>query len=181
VGPNTVLRGGFGIFYDAFPAVVGDQFMTNLPGLVNVRITDTPWADTTSAASPYVQGAASAAAIMSGFNSGASYDTLKAALGSQFRTPAFHNQIGTFHTPYYEQWSFGVQQALMGDKASISLGYVGNHGVHIPIYNEGLNAFGDPGLGLPAHAPTPIFTAVSITLRAAYQTTTVSRRPIASA
>ena len=48
----------------------------------------------------------------------------------------------------------------MGDKASISLGYVGNHGVHIPIYNEGLNAFGDPGLGLPATAPTSIFTAV---------------------
>ncbi len=40
LGPNTVFRGGFGIFIDAFPAVVGDQFMTNLPGLVEVRINE---------------------------------------------------------------------------------------------------------------------------------------------
>ncbi len=32
LGPNTVFRGGFGIFMDAFPAVVADQFMLNLPG-----------------------------------------------------------------------------------------------------------------------------------------------------
>ena len=157
-GPNTVIRGGFGIFYDAFPAVVGDSFMTNLPGLVNVRITDTQWGDTTSPDSPYLQGAASAAAIMAGFDSGASYDTLKAQLGSQFRTPGYNNQIGTFHTPYYEQWSLGFQQAI-GDKTSFGLTYVGNHGVHIPIDNRGVNAFG-ASLGLPAAAPTPIFTAV---------------------
>ncbi len=159
VGPNTVFRGGFGIFYDAFPSVVADQFMTNLPGLVEVRITGPQWGDTTTSDSPYIQGANSAAAIMSGFDSGASYNTLKAELGSQFRTPAYHNQIGTFHTPYYEQWSFGFEQAIMGDKASLSVNYVGNHGVHIPIYNEGLNASG-ASLGLPASAPTPIFTAV---------------------
>jgi hypothetical protein len=155
--PKTVLRAGFGMFYDAFPAVVADQFLTNLPGLVEVRITGTPWGDTTTADSPYVQGAASAAAIQGGFDSGATYNTLKAELGSQFRTPAYHNQIGTFHTPYYEQWSLGVQQGL-GSSTVVSVGYVGNHGVHIPIYNEGLNAFGFPSL--PATAPTPIFTAV---------------------
>ena len=49
---------------------------------------------------------------MSGFANGASYNTLTAQLGSQFRTPTFHNQIGTFHTPYYEQWSLGLQQAM---------------------------------------------------------------------
>ncbi len=43
-------------------------------------------------------------------------------------------------------------------KTSLGLTYVGNHGVHIPIYNRGLNAFGDT-LGLSAAAPTPIFTA----------------------
>ncbi len=157
VGPNTVIRGGFGIFMDAFPAVAADQFMTNLPGLVEVRITDTPWGDTTTPNSPYIQGANSAAAIMSGFSQGASYDSLKAALGAQFRTPTYHNQIGTFHTPYYEQWSLQVQQAI-GNKTSLSLGYVGNHGVHIPIYNEGLNAAFAGGLApLPLSPPTPIF------------------------
>ena len=157
VGPNTVIRGGFGMFDDAFPAVASDQFMTNLPGLVEVRITDTPWADTTTANSPYIQGANSAAAIMNGFSQGASYASLKALLGAQFRTPTYHNQIGTFHTPYYEQWSLGIQQAI-GNKTSLSLGYVGNHGVHIPIYNEGLNASFAGGLSpLPLVPPTPIF------------------------
>ena len=52
---------------------------------------------------------------MSGFANGASYNSLKAHLGSAFKTPTYVNQIGTFHTPYYEQWSFGIQQAL-GDK-----------------------------------------------------------------
>src|ERR1019366_720694 len=70
LGPNTVFRGGFGIFYDAFPAIIGDAFMTNLPGLVEVRITGAPWGDTTTSNSPYIQGAASAAAIMAGFYSG---------------------------------------------------------------------------------------------------------------
>ena len=159
LGPNTVLRGGFGLFMDAFPAVVADSFMTNLPGLVQVNITDTPWADTTTSNSPYIQGANSAAAIMSGFASGASYNSLKAELGSQFRTPSYNNQIGTFHTPYYEQWSFGFQQAL-GDKTSLGLTYVGNHGVHIPINNEGLNAYGAGFSPFPANAPTNIFGIV---------------------
>ncbi len=159
LGPNTVFRGGFGIFNDAFPAVVGDSFMTNLPGLVNVRINDTPWGDTTSSASPYVQGAATASAIMSGFNNGASYQSLQNQLGPLFRTPAYNNQIGTFHTPYYEQWSFGIQQA-MGSMTTLSLGYVGNHGVHIPVNNEGLNAYGAGFSPFPATVPTPIFSTI---------------------
>jgi hypothetical protein len=156
LGPNTVFRGGFGIFDDAFPAVVGDSFMTNLPGLVNVRISATPWGDTTTPASPYIQGANSAAAIMSGFNNGASYASLRAQLGSQFRVPGYNSQVGTFHTPYYEQWSFGVQQA-MGKATTLSISYVGNHGVHIPVNNEGLNAYGAGFAPFPDTKPTPIF------------------------
>ncbi len=57
LGPNTVFRGGFGIFMDAFPSVVADSFMTNLPGLVEVRITGPQWGDTTTTDSPYIQGA----------------------------------------------------------------------------------------------------------------------------
>ena len=66
---------------------------------------------------------------------------------------------GTFHTPSYQQWSFGIQQAI-GDKSSLSLGYVGNHGVDVPVYNEGLNAFGAGYAPFPNTAPTSIFGAV---------------------
>jgi len=63
--------------------------------------------------------------------------------GTPCRKPTFNTQAGTFHTPYYEQWSAGIQQAV-GDRTSLGLTYVGNHGVNIPIFNEGVNAI-DPG------------------------------------
>ncbi len=159
---RTVVRGGFGIFYDAFPAVVADNFMLNLPNVVTVYSNGVPWADTTTPNSPYIQGAASAAAIMSGFANGATYNSLLAQLGSSFKTPTYVNQTGTFHTPYYEQWSFGIQQAI-GDRTSLALGYVGNHGVHIPIDNPGVNAYiggGADYFPFPATAPTNVFSTV---------------------
>jgi hypothetical protein len=43
---KTVVRGGFGIFFDAFPAFLGDTFMTNLPGVVPTsQFGLLPWAD----------------------------------------------------------------------------------------------------------------------------------------
>ncbi len=62
---RTVVRGGFGIFYDALPAVIGDQFMLNLPGLVEERMPNVAWADTPPNGAQ-AQAAASAAAIMNG-------------------------------------------------------------------------------------------------------------------
>jgi len=153
---STVIRGGFGIFYDALAAVVADQFMLNLPGAVLVYSTGVPWGDTT-ASGPYAQGQASAQAIMSGFSNGATYNSLVAQLGSSFKTPTINSQVGTFHTPYYEQWSLQVQQAF-GNKSVLSLGYVGNHGVYIPVYNQGLNAFMNAntiGYTLPPFPATP--------------------------
>ncbi len=155
---KTVVRGGFGIFYDALPAVIGDQFLTNLPDLVEERLPNAQWADTTANGAK-AQASASAAAIMAGFAGGATFNSLKGSLGSAFRTPLFHNQAGTFHTPQYQQWSFGIQQAL-GDKSSVSLGYVGNHGLHVPVYNEGVNSFGAGYAPFPAAPPTTIFGTV---------------------
>ena len=145
---KTVVRGGFGIFYDALAAGVVDNFMLNIPNVVTVYNTGAiPWADTTTPNSPYIQGAASAAAIKTGFANGASFDSLQAQLGAAFKTPTYNNQSGTFHTPYYEQWSLGIQQAV-GDKASLSLTYVGNHGVRIPINNPWGNAYCNPARGM---------------------------------
>ncbi len=49
-GDKTVVRGGFGLFYDAFPAFIGDQFMVNLPGVVPITLFGTyHWADPTPA------------------------------------------------------------------------------------------------------------------------------------
>ncbi len=79
---KTVIRGGFGIFYDALAAGVADNFMLNMPNVISVYSNGVPWADTTTPNSPYIQGAASAAAIRTGFANGASYDSLLAQLGA---------------------------------------------------------------------------------------------------
>ena len=42
----------------------------------------------------------------------------------------------------------------------MSLGYVGNHGVHIPVENPALNAFGAGYAPFPTRSYTDIFTAV---------------------
>ena len=146
LGPDTVFRGGFGIFYDALPAFVGDQFMRNMPGVIDERVNGAAWADpaTASIANDCAR------ALQSGFSSGVSWNDVKVVNGFPCRRPSYNNQAGTFHTPYYEQWSLGIQQAL-GNKASISLGYIGNHGVHIPVYNEGENAYDTGGCGGPCY------------------------------
>ncbi len=155
---KTVVRGGFGIFYDALPAFVVDSYIKNLPQSIDERLANAAWADPATAAAA----ANCAAAIQSGFANGVSWagnNPINIVDGVHCRRPTFNNESGTLHTPYYEQWSLGLQQAI-GDKTSLSLGYVGNHGVHIPILNEGLNAYDAEGIfngALPLTAPTGSF------------------------
>jgi len=167
---KTVVRGGFGIFYDAFPNILADDFFTNLPGVVPVVYNgpggnnSIPWGDTTTPNSPYIVGAQSAAAIKSGFASGASYNSLcqPNAMGTcttNFSAPSFTNLVGTIHTPRYQEYSLNLEQAL-GDKASLTLSYVGNHGINIPITNPYLNSFA-PFTGFNATQPTTAFGTVS--------------------
>ncbi|MGB8885264.1 MAG: carboxypeptidase regulatory-like domain-containing protein [Candidatus Korobacteraceae bacterium] len=147
---STVVRGGFGLFYDAFPAFIGDQFMVNLPNVIPMTLTGPGgagvlWADPTAAGAP-AQAAASAAAIRSGFASGASFNSLSSISG--FAAPNFTTQTGTFHTPLYQEWSLQLEQAV-GDKTSLGLAYVGNHGLHEPTLNFP-NVTASGIVGLPA-------------------------------
>ena len=47
---KTVVRGGFGIFYDAFPSIFADNSMTNFPNLIPETLIGVPWADNTTPA-----------------------------------------------------------------------------------------------------------------------------------
>jgi hypothetical protein len=154
---KTVLRGGFGIFYDAFPSLIGDNQMTNLPNLVPEALFGVQWADNTTPAGAWATAASSAAAIRSGFANGASFNSLSASVPG-FSAPAFNSVVGTFHTPRYQEWSLQLQQQL-DDKSSFSLSYVGNHGLDIPITNYP-NAFAGAA-GLPAAPFSGSFSTVT--------------------
>ena len=156
---KTIVRGGIGVFYDAVPATLGDLFMSNLPNVVGMSLCcGEYWADTTSAGAG-ASAAASATAIKNGFNNGASFDSLSSSVGANFSAPGFNNLSGTFHTAQYQEWSLQMEQQLDG-KSSISLAYVGNHGIHIPILKYP-NFFGSGLAGVPTSPYSSSFATVA--------------------
>lgn len=156
---KTVLRGGFGLFYDAFPAVLGDNFMTNIPTVVPVTQFSSPgqpngvyWADqTTAGVSPWLIGSATNSQLRAGFPVGASYASLS-AVNPAFASPSFNNMTGHTHIPRYQEWSLQIEQQL-DSKSSMSVAYIGNHGINEPVTNFP-NAYAGFG-GVPAAPPNP--------------------------
>ena len=59
-----------------------------------------------------------------------------------FTPPTINTVASRVQNPRYQEWNLELQQAL-GQKMSLSLNYVGNHGVHEVVQNPGLNAFCD--------------------------------------
>ncbi len=150
---KAVVRGGFGIFYDAFPSIFADNSMTNLPNQINENIIEGAWADNTTPNGAWAQAATSAGAIRSGFASGASFNSLS-TLVPGFSAPSFNNFVGTFHTPSYDEWNLQVEQQL-DDKSAVTIGYVGNHGIHEPITNYP-NAFSASGTAIAGLSANPV-------------------------
>jgi hypothetical protein len=127
---KTVLRGGFGIFFDSLNSFLlsggnfgsTTTFLVPQQGFSQVTTAVTPSYSTTtgltvaSLANPFPAGLTP----ITGNTLGTS-----TSLGQnvQFLTP-------NPHTPYNERWSIGIQRQIGSFIASID--YVGNHGVHLP-------------------------------------------------
>ena len=134
---NTVVRGGFAIADDLFPALAVDRFITNAP---NVSTFGSSGASGESlapgAGSVFADAAASNAAFQSSYASGLTV----AGLGGPGLGPNYFTMGNKLFSPKFAEWNLEVQRQL-GSKYSLSVNYVGNHGYDVMTVNTWLNAF----------------------------------------
>jgi hypothetical protein len=170
-----VVRGGVGIFNDIFPGQIADNMSQN-PPLYNQFTTGPDGIFGTGCGgylSPDQAGnmfdclTAANTAYQTAFNSGANTVSL---------TPNVVTTTHKIYAPQYQKWSFEIQKGF-GANTSINIGYYGNHGIHEPVVNSGLNAYGFGSL--PATIPQGQFAEITLVESAAvsnYNGVTVSFR-----
>jgi hypothetical protein len=146
-GRNTVIRGGFGLFTDAFPATIADSLLNNSPLNNFFQTAQAPLAPGI-AGNQAALAASANTSFVSGFSSGQTLAQILAANPS-FVVPSFTNAAQRIISPQYQEWNLEFQHGF-GQSTVFSVGYVGNHGVHEAVQNPGLNAFCDGVTPTPA-------------------------------
>jgi len=138
---NTVVRGGFGLFADSFPGNIADQLLSNPPLQAGFNIAAGGPLSPDVANNQAQLAAQDNAAFRAAFANGGTLDSIQNSVPG-FTPPTFNTVARRIQNPRYQEWNFALQQAL-GQKTSLTLNYVGNHGVHEVVQNPGLNAFCD--------------------------------------
>ena len=160
---NTVLSGGAGLFMDTLPSVIASYLSSNPPVLNSFTVFNNNLAPAESS-NLFNDAKNSNAAFVAGFAHNGTLASIR-AVDPSFTPPNIVNTVAT-KAPVYGEWNFRVQQGL-GTNALLSLNYVGNHGIFIPISLSGINAYCSPSacpggfIGLPAAAPDARFSAVN--------------------
>lgn len=163
---NTVIRGGFGLFGDAFPGQIAGAMATNTPGKNNFLINNGPITPG-APGSLFTTAAAANQSLLTGFANGGTVGSISAS-NPFFQLPNFTTMDALYAQARYEEWNLEVQHALPWNIVA-SANYVGNHGIHEIIQNNGLNAYGSGFIGLPFLKPDARFQTVT-----QYQTGAVS-------
>ncbi len=135
---KTVVRGGFGLFSDLYPALLGSRVLTNLPNVVSFTITSGPISPDANN-SVWAQAAANNAALQSAYNNGGTLASIKSVLPS-FTAPNLTLFGSNIVNPKYLKWNFEIERAI-GDKSSVSVNYVGNHGYDLFLTQQAYNAY----------------------------------------
>jgi hypothetical protein len=155
VMPNTVVRGGFGIFYDNYPGALLDGLSENPPNDPTFVVAGSNLSYASDPTSLFASAANSNAGFQGGFNTGGSFNSIAAT------TPGFSapNLAATITNPSIMRvykWSLDLQRQF-GANTAIDLAYIGNHGADIYFQNQGIN--GCNNLATPADnttlPPTP--------------------------
>jgi hypothetical protein len=104
------------------------------------------------------------ASFVSAFNNGGTLADISAS-NPFFFPPSFNNATRVL-APMYQEWNLQVQHAL-GEQTSVSVNYVGNHGIHEAAQFNALNAYCPVSVcpfgfaGLPSAPPDPRFGTVN--------------------
>jgi hypothetical protein len=160
VSRNTVLRGGFGIFYDPVPTGLARLLYLN-PPLLNSYIVFGDNLTPDEKTSLFKDARASNAAFVAGFAAGQTLAQIQSAISEVyppgFTPPAITLPEKWTHGAQYQRWSLEIQRAF-GAGTSVSMGYFGHHGIHELVLNTSANAFCNPAMmTLPSGATNPCF------------------------
>ena len=165
ISPNTVIRGGIGLFSDLFPGTLVDRFITNAPNDPTFGAGQTGAISFDVPGNIQSQAANSAAGFKQGFANGATLAQLKASVPG-FTSPTFSDINSQLLNPNFLEWNFQVEQQLAKDY-SVSVNYVGNHGFDVMTADAWSNAycrkncpFVGVGGGLPSAVPDARFAQV---------------------
>lgn len=142
---KTVIRAGAGIFADELPGTLAESAALNPPGFSAFTIYGNQLPNGFGTFAPgapnsfFTTAAQANRALLSQFASGGTLTSIEAAVPG-FTPPNFTSFPSLFKQPTYYKWNFELQQEF-GWKTVLSLNYVGNHGIHIPVNDNGLNAY----------------------------------------
>jgi hypothetical protein len=150
---STVIRGGIGLFNDAFPAVFTDNFASNAPGVNTFVVAGSNIApgETLNGGNLFAQAAASNLGLINGFKNNETLAQIQANVPN-FAPPSLFSANKQTKIAQFQKWSLEIQQAL-GKNSSFDVSYNGNHSIHDLVDRNGVNAFCTPGVGACATVP----------------------------
>ena len=157
---GTVVRGGIGLFNDAFPAVFTDNFASNAPGVNTFFVSGSNIApgETLSGGNLFAQAAADNVGLINGFKNNQTLAQIQANVPN-FAPPSLFSANATTKIAQFQKWSLEVQQGI-GKNSSFDVAYNGNHSIHDLVDRNGVNGFCSPGAVGTACATVPAFTGL---------------------
>jgi outer membrane receptor protein involved in Fe transport len=164
---RTVIRGGFGMFTDLYPAGLLDGFIDNLPNVYSTNLVTGNIGNALVPGTAMYNSLQSFTQVEAGIPTGASSSSLTAA-NPNFATPTFTIAPPEFKNPTYLEFSLQLQHQFTKSDAVI-LAYAGNTGYDEIITNGAVNAYSPTGFGgLPTAQPDPNFAGVTSYTNAAH-------------